>query len=63
MNPQPRSMSDEDKALIEQYLKSGGEVTHCNSMEKTDPDEIGYTNNWGRGRKKKTEKPVDTDSE
>ena len=51
MNPVPRSISDEEKDLIEQYLKNGGAVTQCKAGTTT--HELGISNNqWGQKKPK-----------
>lgn len=51
MNPTPRSMSDEEKDLVEQYLKNGGTVTQCKAGKTT--YELGISNNqWGQKKPK-----------
>ena len=51
MNPVSRSMSDEAKNLIEEYLKNGGAITTCKKGETS--SELGLSNNqWGQRKPK-----------
>ena len=51
MNPVGRSLSDEEKDLVEQYLKNGGTVTKGKSGQYS--TELGISNNqWGQRKPK-----------
>ena len=51
MNPVGRSLSDEEKDLVEEYLKNGGTITKC--KEGTSSYELGISNNqWGQRKPK-----------
>lgn len=51
MNPVSRSLSEEDKDLIAEYLKNGGTITQCKAGKTT--YELGISNNqWGQRKPK-----------
>ena len=52
MNPPPRTLSEEDQKLIDEYLKNNS-VTKCEKYQKSDIVE--YTTGF-YGRKKKPKK-------
>lgn len=53
MNPSPRSMSQEEKDLIQEYLDNGGKVDVRPSGERS--EEIEFTGGFYQKRKKKKE--------
>lgn len=51
MNPTPRSISDEEKDLVAEYLKNGGTITKCKDGENS--ADLGISNNqWGQKKSK-----------
>lgn len=51
MNPTPRSISNEEKDLVAEYLANGGTVTQCKAGSTT--HELGISNNqWGQKKPK-----------
>jgi len=57
MNPVPRTLDDEDKKLIDEWLKNN-EVTKCEKYKRS--DEVEYTTGF-YGTKKKKKKSEETD--
>ena len=53
MNPQPRDHDEEDKKLINEYLKKGGEVEKLPAMQTS--ENIEYTSGF-YGKRKKSKK-------
>lgn len=60
MNPEPRSMSDEDQRLIEEYLNNGGKITKKAYGERS--EEIEFSSGFYQRRKKKTDISIDNDN-
>ena len=55
MNPVSRTLSDEEKLLIDQYLKKGGKVTVGVSGQRT--QDVGFKGGfYGKRKKQKEEK-------
>lgn len=53
MNPTPRTMTDEDKKLIDEYLKNGGEISKKPAFART--EDIVFTSGFYGRKKKKVE--------
>lgn len=53
MNPTSRSLSDEEKDLVKDFLKKGGEIKKIKTGERS--EEIEFTGGFYQRRKKKKE--------
>tara|TARA_Y100000389_G_scaffold67610_2_gene64013 strand:- start:5765 stop:5944 length:180 start_codon:yes stop_codon:yes gene_type:complete len=53
MNPTPRKMTDEDNALIQDYLNKGGKIEVKTPGART--EDIQYTGGFYQRRKKKAQ--------
>lgn len=53
MNPTPRTMSDEDKRLIQEYLDNGGAIEQKQYGDRT--EDIEYTGGFYHKKRKKKE--------
>ena len=52
-------ISEEDRAAINEWMKTN-QITKCEPFERTSTDDIGYTHGWGKKKKKKVPKEVDS---
>ena len=52
MNPTPRKTDEESTKAVEEFLKNGGKITHCEPFARTEDIQIkgGF---YGRKKKKK----------
>jgi hypothetical protein len=53
MTPAPRSLSDEEQKLVQEFFNNGGTVTHKKYGART--EDIGYTGGFYQRRKKKAD--------
>lgn len=61
MNPPHRSLSQEEKDLVQQYLDQGGTVQQINPGERS--EEIEYTGGFYQRRKKKADAEKNKDDD